>query len=92
MTTLKEFLWEECLQHLDLGENGPYDEMQELENDLNTAIQKWLENKLKAKETELKELPSQFRTHMNGEIFAIVELIKEVSPKTVESIKSEDKQ
>jgi hypothetical protein len=42
MTTIKELLWQECLHHLDLGENGPYDEMQELEADLIKAFEKWL--------------------------------------------------
>ena len=45
MKTLREFLWEECLQHLDLGENGPYDEMTDLENDLLKAVYNWLESK-----------------------------------------------
>jgi hypothetical protein len=40
--TIHDFLWEECLQHLDFGENGPYDEMQELEADLIKAFEKWL--------------------------------------------------
>ncbi len=42
MKSLRDFLWEECLQHLDLGENGPYDEMGELESDICRAVEKWL--------------------------------------------------
>ena len=45
MKDLNDYLWEECLQHLDLGENGPYDEMAELQADIVKAIKGWLEER-----------------------------------------------
>ena len=43
MKTLNQILWENVLSHLDLGENGAYDEMNDLENDLTSSFKEWLE-------------------------------------------------
>lgn len=85
MTTLKEFLWKECLQHLDLGENGAYDEMRELESDLNTAIKKWLQEKRETAQSNYGHNEVS-NAYYNGYFFAFDELIDEVS--TVEQNKT----
>jgi hypothetical protein len=74
MITLKELLWKNCLQHLDLGENGPYDEMTELEADIIKAVKEWLTQKLQ----EIANAKTDSPFTRNVEFNLIDELLEEI--------------